>query len=67
MRCYFLRDNRIEAVEMLKPGPDDELIRQAKELFQKRRGMNLIGFEVWDGRRLVYRSADSDRPSYRSN
>ena len=54
MRCYFLRDNRIEGVELLQPGPDADLIRQATELFSQQRDMH--HFEVWDGRRLVYRS-----------
>jgi hypothetical protein len=62
MRCYFLRANRIEAVELLQPGTDADLIQQAKELFSKRSGMD--HFEVWDGRRFVYRSerAMGDQP-----
>lgn len=63
MRCYFLRDNRIEGVEILKAGSDDELIQQAGELFRQQRNMD--HFEVWDGRRFVYRSEPPkrDRPS----
>ena len=63
MRCYFLRDNRIEAVELLQRGPDPELIRQATELLA--RHPDAHHFEVWDGRRLVYRSEPQkpDRPS----
>ena len=30
MRCYFLRNAKIEAVELLEPGPDENLIEQAK-------------------------------------
>jgi hypothetical protein len=55
MRCFFIRQNKIEFVELLKPGSDDDLLRQAIELTQK----NAIRFdrlEVWDGQRLVYRS-----------
>ena len=37
MPCYFIRNKRIEAVYMLKPGPDEDLVRQAKELFEERR------------------------------
>jgi|SoiMethySBSTD1v2_1073268.scaffolds.fasta_scaffold3095679_1 hypothetical protein len=25
MQCYFIRDNQIEFVEVLKAGPDDDL------------------------------------------
>jgi hypothetical protein len=55
VRCYFLRNNRIEAVELLQPGPDKELIEQAASLFVAR-GDQYDGFEVWDARRFVYRS-----------
>ena len=34
MRCYFLRDNHIEAVHFLKPGSDEDLIQQGKVLFE---------------------------------
>jgi hypothetical protein len=54
MRCYFLRDNRIEGVELLQDGSDEDLIRQATELYARQ--SNMHHFEVWDGRRLVYRS-----------
>ncbi len=57
MRCYFLRDNRIEAVELLQPGPDTDLIRQATELLQRHPDMH--HFEIWEGRRFVYRSEPS--------
>jgi hypothetical protein len=59
MRCYFLRDNKIEGVELLSPGPDEALIEQAKALFQARANQNYDRFEVWDARRLVYRSSDA--------
>jgi hypothetical protein len=54
MRCYFIRDNRIEAVEILQSGPDHDMIKQAAELFRQHQEMD--HFEVWEGRRLVYRS-----------
>ena len=59
MRCYFLRGNKIEGVEILQPGPDDELIRQAKELFD-RQPLPYESFEVWDGKRFVYRAPRTD-------
>jgi hypothetical protein len=64
MRCYFLRDNRIEGVEILRNGPDDDLIRQATELYARQ--SNMHHFEVWDGRRLVYRS-EPHTPTSQSN
>jgi hypothetical protein len=57
MRCYFLRDNRIEAVELLRPGPDLDLIQQAAKLSHRYPGMH--HFEVWENRRLVFRSEPS--------
>jgi hypothetical protein len=35
MRCYFMKDGRIENVELLKHGSDDALIQQAQSLFQE--------------------------------
>ena len=59
MRCYFLRNARIEAVELLQPGPDEKLIEQAKSLFRDRARQGFDSFEVWTGRRFVYRSSDN--------
>jgi hypothetical protein len=56
MRCYFIKDGRIAAVEMLQEADDERLVSQSKELFElngKPRGAE--GFEVWDGGRFVYR------------
>ena len=53
MRCYFLRNSRIEAVELLKPGPDEKLIEQAEALFRDRASQGYDCFEVWIGRRFV--------------
>ena len=63
MRCYFLRNNRIEGVELLKPGPDEELIEQAQALFQASATQAYDCFEVWTGRRFVYRSSDNPADS----
>jgi len=59
MRCYFLRKNRIEGVELLSPGSDEALIQQAKALFRANANQNYDSFEVWEARRLVYRSSDA--------
>jgi hypothetical protein len=58
VRCYFLRNARIEAVELLEPGPDENLIEQARALFQDRASQGYECFEVWTGRRFVYRSSE---------
>jgi hypothetical protein len=54
MRCYFIRENKIEAVELLKNGSDAELIRQAARLANSI-PVSWERYEVWEGRRLVYR------------
>lgn len=55
MRCYFKREGRIEGVEFLKTASDDDLIQQAKALFAEQAPLKYDGFEVWDGKRFVYR------------
>jgi hypothetical protein len=56
VRCYFMREGRIQNVEMLKDGPDEDLIEQAKRLFQEHTTTQPYdGFEVWSGKRFVYR------------
>ena len=58
MRCYFLRDNHIEAVHFLKPGSDEDLIQQGKVLFEKGARPGAEDFEIWEGTRFVYCSID---------
>jgi hypothetical protein len=60
MRCYFLRNARIEAVELLKPGPAEKLIEQAEALFRDRASQGYDCFEAWTGRRFVFRSDNPD-------
>jgi len=56
LRCYFMREGRIQNVEMLRDAPDEELIDQAKRLFQENNvAQKYDGFEVWSGKRFVYR------------
>jgi hypothetical protein len=56
MRCFFMRDGRICAVEFLQESGDSQRIDEAHKLFAARReAMNLEGFELWDGTRFVYR------------
>jgi hypothetical protein len=57
VRCYFIKANKIEGVELLQPGADKELIAQAERLLQERAGHQYDdGVEIWAGRRFVYRS-----------
>jgi hypothetical protein len=56
MRCYFIRDGHIRAVEYLTQKTDEERIVEAAQLFEckgKPRGAD--AFEVWDGARFLYR------------
>jgi hypothetical protein len=56
MRCYFLKDGHIVAVELLETISDAARIAESLELFGtmgKLRGSD--GFEVWDRRRFIYR------------
>ena len=54
MRCYFMRNGHIAAVELLTPGPDEALIEQGKSLFRERPDRAYDGFEVWDGVRRLH-------------
>jgi hypothetical protein len=59
MRCYFLRDNRIEGVEILPAGlSDEEAIARAQAASAKRHG-TFDSLEVWEGRRSIFRGAPS--------
>jgi hypothetical protein len=59
VRCYLFHKSRIAAVEILIPGPDADLIRQAEEIFRKHAD-RFGAFEVWDRERFVYRYPDDD-------
>jgi len=54
-----MRNNKIEGVELLSTPSDEAAIRQAKTLFETRANENYDSFEVWEERRLVYRSSDA--------
>ena len=60
MRCYLMRNGRIENVRLLEHGPDESLIEQGKRVFQEHNGYEAYdGFEVWSGQRFVYREPSS--------
>ncbi len=54
MRCYFMRDGHIEAVEELPGLSDDEAIAKAHALFSERR-RSFEAFELWDRTRVLVR------------
>lgn len=54
MRCYFMRDGHIGAVELLTDASDVAAIAQAQALFEERKN-KFAGFEVWDRARFVHR------------
>ena len=63
MRCYFMRNGHIAAVEYLTTPDDDGRIAEARELFRSKgasRGAD--GFEVWDGLRFLYRFPPGETP-----
>ena len=63
MRCYFMRDGHIMAVEPLDQTDDAGRIARARELFEgKGRRDGADGFEVWDGARFVYRFPERGKP-----
>jgi hypothetical protein len=56
MRCYFMKEGHIVAVQLLEPDDDEGHIRQAKELFDtKGKQLDAEGFEVWVGPRFLFR------------
>ena len=59
MRCYFMRDGHIAAVELLSDASDAAAIAQALVLFKERQD-KFAGFEVWDRARFVYRFPADD-------
>lgn len=54
MRCYFLREGHIRAVEELTDASDAQAVAQGLALFKERQD-KYTGFEVWDRTRFVYR------------
>jgi len=53
MRCYFMKDGHIDAVEVLLASSDRAAVKEAEALFQ-RRSDRFSGFEIWDDTRRVY-------------
>jgi hypothetical protein len=54
MRCFFLRNGHVAAVEMLSGLSDEAAIAKAHVLFSER-SEHWDGFEVWERTRVVFR------------
>jgi hypothetical protein len=59
MRCYFMHNGHIAAVEVLTPASDEDAIKQSAALFRERSG-RFDGFELWDRDRFVHRHPDAE-------
>ena len=53
MRCYFLKNGVIRAVDVVRCTTDEVGIDHALQLFETRKA-EFAGFELWDGVRLVH-------------
>ena len=59
LRCFFMKNGRISAVEFLTAADDGARVAEARQLFEiKGREIGADGFEVWDGARFVARFPD---------
>jgi hypothetical protein len=59
VRCYLMRGGRIQGVEFLVDGSDEELTKQANVVLNDHASQGVDGVEVWSGKRFVYRSPPS--------
>ena len=56
MRCFFMKNGRICAVEYLHETDDKKRIAESMDLFRaKGLPIGAEGFEVWDHTRFIYR------------
>ena len=65
MRCYFIKAGQIVAAESLHGTNDDDVITQARDLFQQKGAPSGVdGFEIWDRDRFVFRfpAQQGDKP-----
>ena len=62
MRCYFLKNEVIRAVEVVRCTSDDAAIETALQMFERRKD-EFAGIELWDGNRLVHQHPASARRS----
>ncbi len=57
MRCYFLKDGHIVAVEELTGLSDQQAVAKAHILYSQRTD-GIESFEVWDRARVIVRHPD---------
>ena len=56
MRCYLMRQGRIDNVVFLSESTDERLILEAEAKFRDVGGTEKYdGFEIWVGNRFLYR------------
>jgi hypothetical protein len=54
VRCFFMKDGHITAVELLPGLNDEEAVKKSHELFAARKGKaGYEGFEVWEQARMI--------------
>jgi hypothetical protein len=53
MRCYFVADGHIRAVEVITAETDTEAVETAFSILRQH-GKHFDGFELWDQARLVH-------------
>ena len=55
MRCFFMKQGHITAVELLPGLNDAEAVKKSHELFEARKNeAGYEGFEVWQEARVVF-------------
>jgi len=61
MRCYFMRNGHIAAVELLDDVVDDsDAIKRGGKLFLDRIHRGFEGFEIWERERVVFRYPEEE-------
>ena len=61
MRCYFMRNGHIAAVEILDDVKDDATaIKRGSALFLQRVRAGFEGFEIWERDRMVFQYPEDD-------
>jgi hypothetical protein len=64
MRCYFMREGRIQSVETLSAADQEGHIAEAHNLFRSLgKARHAEGFEVWDHGACVYRFPPAASPA----
>jgi hypothetical protein len=62
LRCYFIQNDRVSAVESLTASSNEEAIREAQRLFRKQQ-WRFSGFEIWERSRFIHRYLEGSCPN----